>query len=166
MVQEIGEEQLQELINFCLNYMSKITLPCKRGTFIEYRRGMLNVSPIGRACSQGERDEFFAYDKEHNIRKDMVAALEAKFEGCNLKFSIGGQISIDVFPVGWDKTYCLQFVRGENYGFTEIHFAGDKTSPGGNDYEIFTDSRTIGHTVTCPEDTIKLIGKIVEAQQS
>ena len=34
-----------------------------RGTFIEFRSGMLNVSPIGRNCSQEERDDFEKYDK-------------------------------------------------------------------------------------------------------
>ena len=63
----------------------------------------------------------------------------------------GGQISIDVFPAGWDKTYALRYV--EKDGFKEIHFFGDKTAPGGNDHEIFEDVRTIGHTVECPEDT-------------
>ncbi len=72
-----------------------------------------------------------------------------------LQYSIGGQISIDVFPkgvaeysqlilfraladsmilfltpflqfcAGRDKTYCLRHVASENYG--EIHFFGDKT---------------------------------------
>lgn len=28
---------------------------------------------------------------------------------------------------------------------------------GGNDYEIFADPRTIGHTVTSPEDTMRVI---------
>ena len=35
----------------------------KRGTFVEFRKGMLNVSPIGRNCSQEERDEFERFDK-------------------------------------------------------------------------------------------------------
>jgi hypothetical protein len=38
-----------------------------RGTFIEFRSGMLNVSPIGRNCSQEERDEFEKYDKVVNF---------------------------------------------------------------------------------------------------
>ena len=29
----------------------------KRGTFVEFRNGMINVSPIGRNCNQEERDE-------------------------------------------------------------------------------------------------------------
>lgn len=32
------------------------------GTFIEYRTGMLNISPIGRNCNRGERDAFEEYD--------------------------------------------------------------------------------------------------------
>ena len=34
-----------------------------RGTFIEFRTGMLNISPVGRNCSQEERDAFEVYDK-------------------------------------------------------------------------------------------------------
>ena len=82
---------------------------------------------------------------------------------------------------GWDKTYCLQFVEKD---FDDIHFFGDKTfevrlrirpstcctsdmpddacpladvsliAQGGNDYEIFSSPKTIGHTVTSPADTI------------
>ena len=39
----------------------------------------------------------------------------------------GGQISIDVFPNGWDKRYCLKHVEKE--GFSNIYFFGDKTQP-------------------------------------
>ena len=74
-------------------------------------------------------------------------------------YSIGGQISFDVFPQGWDKTYCLQHVENEKnlpggVDYTTIHFFGDKTYKGGNDFEIYDDSRTIGHSVENPEDTV------------
>ena len=82
----------------------------------------------------------------------MVAAMQEKFADLKLKFSIGGQISFDVFPEGWDKTYCLNFIpEGE---FDEIHFFGDKTFEGGNDFEIFSHPRVIGHTTTSPADTM------------
>lgn len=45
-------------------------------------------------------------------------------------------------------------------GFDEIHFFGDKTNKGGNDYEIYSDSRTIGHKVTCPQDTRKQLAEL------
>ena len=83
----------------------------------------------------------------------MVEALKEKFSDMNLTFSIGGQISFDVFPSGWDKTYSLRFISKDD--FDEIHFFGDKTYQGGNDYEIFSHPRVIGHTTTGPEDTLK-----------
>lgn len=147
----MGEEKLQTFINFVLGYLSKITLPIKRGTFVEFRSGMLNISPIGRSCSQEERDAFGKYDKEHKIREKMIQVLKTEFADYGFTFSIGGEISFDVFPTGWDKTYCLKHLESE--GFDEIHFFGDKIDPGGNDYEIFSHPRTIGHKVVNPEDT-------------
>jgi len=146
----LGEERLQTFINFVLHYIADLNIPIKRGTFIEFRKGMLNVSPIGRNCSQEERNEFEIYDKEHKIRETLVAILEKEFESFKLKFSIGGQISFDVFPVGWDKTYCLRYVDH----IPTIHFFGDKTYKGGNDFEIYESPRTIGHSVKTPDDTI------------
>lgn len=35
------------------------------------------------------------------------------------------QISFDVFPAGWDKTFALRFLDPKDYD--EIHFFGDKT---------------------------------------
>ncbi|XP_060028385.1 phosphomannomutase 2 isoform X2 [Erinaceus europaeus] len=59
----LGEALIQDLINYCLSYIAKVKLPKKRGTFIEFRNGMLNVSPIGRGCSQEERVEFCELDR-------------------------------------------------------------------------------------------------------
>ncbi|KAM4698114.1 phosphomannomutase 2 [Rhinophrynus dorsalis] len=150
----LGEALLQDIINYCLSYIAKLKLPKKRGTFVEFRNGMLNVSPIGRNCTQEERIEFYELDKKEQFRDQFVAELRKEFAGKGLTFSIGGQISFDVFPNGWDKTYCLGILEKE--GFSKIYFFGDKTMPGGNDYEIYTDSRTIGHSVTCPEDTKRI----------
>lgn len=87
----ILQMMVQEFINFTLHYIADLDIPIKRsvdwwqgffftywnvgktnmvffllylrGTFIEFRSGMINVSPIGRNCSQEERDEFERYDK-------------------------------------------------------------------------------------------------------
>uniref|UniRef100_A0A1A8SH86 Phosphomannomutase n=1 Tax=Nothobranchius rachovii TaxID=451742 RepID=A0A1A8SH86_9TELE len=150
----LGEELLQELINFCLNYMGLIKLPKKRGTFIEFRNGMINVSPIGRSCTLEERIEFSEVDKREKIREKFVAALKEEFAGKGLRFTRGGLISFDVFPEGWDKRLCLDLL--ENEGLDAIYFFGNETSDGGNDYEIFNDPRTIGFTVYSPEDTARL----------
>lgn len=72
----------------------------------------------------------------------MVKDLQEKFSHMGLVFSIGrkdfieypfgvifafsgGQISFDVFPQGWDKTYALKHL--ENEQISTIYFFGDKT---------------------------------------
>ncbi|KAI0825858.1 eukaryotic phosphomannomutase [Irpex lacteus] len=151
----LGEERYKPLANFILHYIADLDIPIKRGTFIEFRNGMINVSPIGRNATIAERDEFEQYDKKTHVRETFIKVLKEKFPDYGLTYSIGGKISFDVFPNGWDKTYCLNHVADEK--FEEIHFFGDKTYKGGNDHEIYEDPRTIGHSVTKPEDTIKIL---------
>ena len=156
----IGEEQYNKLAKFILQYLANIDLPKRRGTFLEFRNGMINVSPIGRNASTAERNEFEKFDKEHQVRAKFVEALKKELPNLALTYSIGGQISFDVFPTGWDKTYCLRHV--EKDGFEEIHFFGDKTAKGGNDYEIYVDDRTIGHSVTSPDDTVRILKELFD----
>ncbi|KAH6666598.1 eukaryotic phosphomannomutase [Halenospora varia] len=163
----LGEEKYKEIVKFILHYIADLDIPIKRGTFVEFRNGMINVSPIGRNASNEERNEYEKYDKVHKIRETMVGILREKFGDLGLTFSIGGQISFDVFPTGWDKTYCLKHLEEEaqkpgGINYTTIHFFGDKTMKGGNDYEIFEDPRTIGHTVRNPDDTIAELKKMFD----
>lgn len=155
----IGEVQYKELVRFILHYIADLDIPIKRGTFVEFRNGMINVSPIGRNASNQERLDYEQYDKKHGIRAEFVEKLRERFGHLGLTFSIGGQISFDVFPTGWDKTYCLKHLENEakkpgGIQYTTVHFFGDKTFVGGNDYEIYEDPRTIGHSVTGPQDTL------------
>ena len=84
------------------------------------------------------------------------------------RYAIGGKISFDVFPAGWDKTYCLKILENDakqpgGVEYTTIHFFGDKTTLGGNDYEIYTDSRTTGHAVKSPEHTLRIVKEMFAA---
>ncbi|KAH7727045.1 Protein F52B11.2 a [Aphelenchoides avenae] len=155
---KLGEDRLQEVINFCLEYISTVKLPIKRGTFVEYRKGMLNVSPIGRSCNQEEREQFMRFDKEHGIRETFVKKLEERFSDYGLKFSIGGQISVDIFPEGWDKTYCLKHLTSN---YDNIYFFGDKTEPGGNDYELYAHEAVVGQTVTSAQETRTFVTELL-----
>lgn len=71
----LGEDNLKKLINFSLRYIADLDIPVKRGTFLEYRNGMMNISPIGRNCSKDERNAFEEYDKTANIRTNFIIAL-------------------------------------------------------------------------------------------
>ncbi|KAH9940937.1 eukaryotic phosphomannomutase [Epithele typhae] len=159
-IKYIGEERYKVLANFILHYIADIDIPIKRGTFIEFRNGMINVSPIGRNATIQERLDFQEYDRQHGIRAAFVKVLQEKFSDYGLTFSVGGQISFDVFPHGWDKTFCLKHVADEQ--FEEIFFFGDNTHKGGNDHEIYEDPRTIGHTVQNPAHTAKLLKEMFD----
>lgn len=69
--------------------------------------------------------DFNFLSQEHKIREKFINALKANFIDLPFHYSIGGQISFDVTPVGWDKSYCLRFLPE----YQEIHFFGDKTWP-------------------------------------
>jgi len=147
----LGKERLDELCTFCQEYIDKLDIPVKTSVHVERRAGMINVSPVGRACSREQRNEYEKFDLANNIRKDFVAVLKEKFAEFGLRYSIGGQISFDVFPEGWDKSFCLKFIEKD---YDEIHFWGDKCYEGGNDFEIWKDPRTIGHSVKDPSETV------------
>ena len=65
--------------------------------------------------------------QQHRVREKFVEALQTEFPDIGLKYSIGGQISFDVFPIGWDKTFCLGLLDLSKY--REVHFFGDKAYP-------------------------------------
>lgn len=163
LVETLGEKEYQILVNACLRVLSEVDLPVKRGVFLELRTGMLNVCPIGRSCTQVERDDFEEYDKVYHIREKIVKKVQHILHQngiTNIRMSIGGQISIDVFPEGWDKTYALQFIPKEEV----VYFFGDRCFPGGNDYEISlrTDRIKKVFPVNSPEETIRYCDELVE----
>lgn len=57
-IEWLGEDKYQNLVNFTLRYLADVKLPRKRGTFIEFRKGMINISPVGRNATIAERNEF------------------------------------------------------------------------------------------------------------
>jgi len=86
-LQWLGEEKYQKLAKFCLKYISELEgLPAMRGTFVEFRTGMINVSPVGRNASSAERDEFEAWDKQSGCRAKMVEALKKQFPDMGLTY--------------------------------------------------------------------------------
>lgn len=154
IIEKLGENNIQCLLNVCLKVLSETIIPIKRSHFIELRQGMINISPIGRSCSQLEREQFYLYDQENHVREQIIEEIKNNISNMDLQFSIGGQISIDIYPDGWNKTYCLPFLENK---YDKIFFFGDKTDPGGNDYEIYNDNRVNGFNVKKYTDTITLL---------
>lgn len=143
-------DDLKDLTGFLLEELSRTPVPFRTGTFIERRSSALNVSPVGRACSDAQRKEFTEFDDVHGTRKKLVDRIRDRFPDLPLECAIGGMISIDIYPAGLNKTFALKHIDSDE----EIHFFGDRCAPGGNDYEIYHSPRVTGHCVTSPSDTI------------
>ena len=154
----MGEKLIQRVLNFTLRYIANLEIPCKRGSFVRFRTGMMYITPVGGDCSKEERAEFAEYDAKHNIRTKMQKALLHEFKDENIDVLIGGQIGIGLHPKKWDKSYILNFVKLEKY--KSVSFFGDRCTPTGNDYPLFSHKDIEGHFVRDPEHTFSLLEKI------
>ena len=94
----------------------------------EIRVGMLNISTVGRDCSTEDRTEYYQWDKENGERRRIANELNMAFP--SIEAVVGGEISIDIYPKGRDKSQVLDDMIGDTV------FFGDKCDRGGNDYSI------------------------------
>lgn len=86
----LGDDRYKRLVNWCLHYIADLDIPIKRGTFVEFRNGMVNISPVGRNASKQERDDFQAYDKEAGVRPAMIEAMKKQFPDYGLTCVVPG----------------------------------------------------------------------------
>ena len=110
------------------NYIKSSPWNGTAGNNIEDRIGMLNFCTIGRDCTQQQRDYYYEWDQQWKEREFITEQLSKQYT--DLEFVTGGQISIDVYPKGKDKSQVLEDMEGE------VFFVGDNCGEGGNDYAI------------------------------
>ncbi len=141
-------EPPEELIKLLNDWKQYSHYPVKTWNHLEYRDGMLNYSTVGRNCTQQQREDYECWDTENGERKILRERILHMFP--SLDCAIGGQISIDIYPKGLDKSQSYHRVKGENIDHAII-FCGDRLMPGGNDYPFF---RAMGenHTKCRPLD--------------
>ena len=84
--------------------------------------------------------------------------LTNEFKNINLKviIKLGGETSFDIYPEGWDKTYCLKHFS--NY---ETWFVGDKCHEGGNDEEIYKALLPNSYSVKNTKETFEILKKFI-----
>lgn len=126
-------------------------------THIEYRRGMLNFSTVGRGADKENRAKYFNWDKENGERMLIVKYLQQKHP--NLDFCIGGEISIDIFQKGQGKDQAVHYLNKS--GFENIVFFGDKIYEYGNDKAAADAIERLGigksYQVSGPDETFKIL---------
>tara|TARA_Y100000593_G_scaffold93218_1_gene187283 strand:- start:2903 stop:3610 length:708 start_codon:yes stop_codon:yes gene_type:complete len=128
MIDKKHFDMTPELKKLLETFVSKSAWPYKFGNHIEERIGLINCSTIGRNCPQSSRNDYHKWDSHNKERKTFCKIIEDAFP--DLEATIGGQISIDIYPKGQNKAQVLDDLEGH------IIFFGDKCEPGGNDYPI------------------------------
>lgn len=126
--------------------------------YIEQRTGMVNFSVLGRNCPYSEREKYAAWDKTSHERLNIKADLSRLFPKYDIV--VGGSISMDITPKGRGKEQIAHHLR-QTYPQDKIVFFGDRTYPGGNDYELACALRMLPNTqviqVNGPQDVLNYL---------
>ena len=133
--------------------------PDRFGNHIEIRPGMINYSIVGRDCTQEQREAYFEWDNRFGMRKKFQRKMAAKLP--RLEVSIGGQISVDIYPRGQNKGQVFNWLKDDG----PVYFFGDQTQEGGNDYPLAHEIEKAGNPhkvfqVSGPEETLKILSSL------
>jgi len=127
-------EPNEDLIKLLESFLKISKWKKQTSNHIERRIGLVNFSVVGRDCTQEQRDEYGEWDDFNKERLDMAAIINESFP--ELEASVGGQISIDIHPRGANKSQAKEWILKRFEANPVIKFYGDKTLPGGNDYDL------------------------------
>ena len=118
----LSKEQHQ----FLEQYLHKINYNEMTGNHIEQRTGTANFSIVGRNADWDQRARYANWDKINKGRETVALYYNQEFKDSIAQ--VAGETSIDIFPVGCDKSQAVNEQEG-----TTIFF-GDNCFPGGNDF--------------------------------
>ena len=132
------------------------------GHFIQYRESMINWCQVGRNANDEQRKKFIEYDNQTDMRYRLMIGVQTMVDKAigqdKIKFALGGNTSVDIYPVGWDKTYGLS-----HFPNSECWFVGDRCEENGNDKTIYDALSTSGraYKTSGPENTAEIIDEII-----
>jgi len=115
-----------EQYEFLKEYLYRINYPEMTGNHIEQRTGTANFSLVGRNADWEQRKRYAQWEISNRGRETVAMYYNQEFKDSVAQ--VAGETSIDIFPVGCDKSQAIKEQEG-----TTIYF-GDNCFPGGNDF--------------------------------
>ena len=94
---------------------------------------MLNFSIVGRNANLEQRQHYNEWDSLHGQRIAIVDHVNSNYD--DIEATRGGMISIDIAPLGANKSQILNRLRTIE-GNKPVYFFGDGLSVGKNDYPL------------------------------
>ena len=154
---------MRALVHAQFQYVVKDPEHPLTGHFISCRGSLVNWCPVGRNANDSQRKMFVDYDQKTGVRESMKSMIEKYLfvnEIENVTLALGGSTSIDIFPTGWDKTYCLRHIEDRNYWFI-----GDSCTGNGNDRTLYEAASFLerGFSTESPQETLTIIDSIISS---
>ena len=118
---------------------------------------IINVCPAGKTSDEIVRKNLAQLLNNQNVLGNIREEIVNTY-GEQVRVVQGSELSLDVTAVGWDKTYCLQYLDQ----YSNIYFFGDRCQEGGNDYELFSHSRVNGFEVDHPDHAFEIFKSLME----
>tara|TARA_R100001591_G_scaffold7603_1_gene14140 strand:+ start:777 stop:1484 length:708 start_codon:yes stop_codon:yes gene_type:complete len=148
----------QDAKNFLTEKLNQSKFELRTGLHFENRPGMCNFSIVGRNANLEERKKYVDWNKDD---ERVYIAKEFNYLFPKLECVVGGDISVDIFPRGMNKS---QIVRD----FTKddiIYFFGDRMNVNGNDWplkqRLMNDQyNAYFHNVTGWQETYELLKNV------
>jgi len=153
-----------ELIEFCQDFIAKSGYLFREGNHLEYRTGLLNISVVGREANEDQRSYYQKWNCKMREQEAFVTEINTRFD--DYEAVIGGNISIDVMPTGWNKSLVMKDLL-EQHPAARITFYGNRIQENGSDLPLAEalDDGTGRHkslSVDNYKDTWRLMGCMIK----
>lgn len=152
-VDHCNKNILNNIIKRALFEISKMPI-IYSGHQIDFRSGLVYISPVGQQAGDYERSHFIELDKQTKLRELLIKSLKEEDQYNEFEIVFGGNVGVSVYPKGWDKSQIMEYF---DLRCQEIYFFGDRVDPSGNDYSLYSYSGVNGFGVKSYEDTIGIL---------
>ena len=141
--------------NFLTGKLNESKFELRTGLHFEDRPGMCNFSIVGRNANLEERKKYVDWNKDD---ERVYIAREFNYLFPKLECVVGGDISVDIFPRGMNKSQIVRDFDKDDI----IYFFGDRMNDNGNDWplkqRLMNDRyNAYFHSVTCWQDTYNIL---------
>jgi len=133
-----------ELVEYCRQLIELSPFSWRAGKHIDQRTGMMNVSVVGKNADRLERKRYVDFDKVAGERQYIAESIMRVFP--DYEATLGGEISIDLAPKGWNKSRVYSEIQ-RRHPNSPMHFFGDRIEAGGNDLPLANLLEADGHAI-------------------
>lgn len=119
-----------EELEFLEDYVKNSNFNTKTGNHIDFRKGSINFSVVGRNASDYARQSYQVYDKISNDRETFIKLFTSTFP--RFEAYKGGDVSVDICLRDCNKSQILTLMPPCD----KVLFFGDRCRPDGIDYPL------------------------------